>query len=193
MKGYIRQRSKGVFEITVDVGNDPATGQRIRHYETVRGTRRQAEVRKAEIIISLDRGSYVKPQRIPLREWMSQWLEGYVRRCCAPRTYEGYERNVRCHINPALGSIMLTELRAEHLDALYSKLLKDGRIDGKGGLSAQSVKHIHRILSEALTFAVKRGLLFRNIADLVDPPRISHFERKALTPEELGRLMEAAR
>lgn len=40
MKGHIRQRSKGVFEITIDVGKDPATGRRMRHFETVHGTRR---------------------------------------------------------------------------------------------------------------------------------------------------------
>ena len=131
--------------------------------------------------------------RTTLGEWMQQWLEGYVRLCCAPRTYEGYERNIRCHINPALGLIMLSELRPEHLDVFYSSLLKEGRIDGKGGLAGQSVLHIHRILSEALTFAVKRGLLFRNIADLVDPPRVSQFDRKTLTPEEVMRLLEAAR
>ncbi len=32
MKGSIRQRSKGSWEITIDTGRDGATGKRLRHF-----------------------------------------------------------------------------------------------------------------------------------------------------------------
>jgi len=49
--------------------------------------------------------------------------------------------------------------------------LAQGRFNGKGGLSARSVLYHHRILSEALSHAVKMGLAARNVAEVIDPPR----------------------
>jgi len=43
MKGSIRQRSKGSWEITIDIGRDPATGKRQRHFESLRGTKKVAQ------------------------------------------------------------------------------------------------------------------------------------------------------
>ncbi len=61
MRGYIRQRSKYSWEICVDVGRDPATGKRLRHFENVKGKKRkEAEQRLTELLVSIDKGSYVK-------------------------------------------------------------------------------------------------------------------------------------
>ena len=40
MRGHIRRRSKGSWEITVDIGSDPVTGKRLRHFESVRGDKK---------------------------------------------------------------------------------------------------------------------------------------------------------
>jgi len=43
MKGFIRQRSKGSWEIAIDGGRDPSTGKRLQHWKTVRGAKRDAQ------------------------------------------------------------------------------------------------------------------------------------------------------
>jgi hypothetical protein len=53
MKGYIRQRSKGSWEICLDAGRDPATDRRLRHFETVKGPKREAQKRLAELLVSI--------------------------------------------------------------------------------------------------------------------------------------------
>ena len=45
MKGHIRQRSKGSWEIAIDIGKDPSTGKRIQHFETIRGCNADAQRR----------------------------------------------------------------------------------------------------------------------------------------------------
>ena len=45
MRGSIRQRTKGSWEITIDIGRDPATGKRLRHFETVNGRKTDAHNR----------------------------------------------------------------------------------------------------------------------------------------------------
>jgi len=51
------------------------------------------------------------------------------------------------------------------------------------------VLHIHRVLFQALNYAVRQGLLVRNPAQLVDPPRPKKPKMKNLTPQEAGRLL----
>lgn len=55
MKGTIKQRSPGSWEIQVFVGRD-ANGKRIRKGATVRGKKSDAQRRLREILADLDRG-----------------------------------------------------------------------------------------------------------------------------------------
>ena len=55
MKGTIRQRNPGSWEIQVFLGRD-ANGKRIRKTETVRGKKSDAQRRLREILAELDRG-----------------------------------------------------------------------------------------------------------------------------------------
>ena len=55
----------------------------------------------------------------------------------------------------------------------------------KGGLSARTVQYHHRILSESLSHAVKMGLLSRNVAEAVHPPRVLRKNIATLAPEDV--------
>jgi hypothetical protein len=53
MKGHIRQRSKGSWEIAIDIGKDPSTGKRIQRFETIRGCKANAQKRVRELLLSV--------------------------------------------------------------------------------------------------------------------------------------------
>jgi len=192
MKGSVRQRSKGSWEVCLDYGRDPVTNRRLRHFESVKGTKKAAQQRLAELLVSIEQGSYVKPKRITLVEWLNDWLGGYVATNCSPRTAQSYQSEVRRHLIPALGAIPLAQLQPQHLQNYYACALSQGRVDGKGGLSARTVQYHHRILSEALSHAVKMGLLIRNVAEAVDPPRPEQKNMATLVPEDVPQFLEAA-
>ena len=63
----------------------------------------------------------------------------------------------------------------------------------KRGLSAQTVQHVHRTLSQALSHAVQLGVLLRNPAGQVKPPRPEQREIKILSKDEIGVLLKAAK
>ena len=170
MKGHIRQRSKGSWTIVIDVGRDPESGKRLQHWYTVKGTKKDAEKRLTELLHSLNKGSYVKPTRLMVAEYLEQWLQGYVATNTAPRTRERYQHIVRIHLIPALGSLPLSSLQPQHIQRYYAAALDSGRRDGKGGLSSRTVHHHHRVLYEALRHGVKHGIIVRNVAEAVDPP-----------------------
>jgi integrase len=189
----VRKRSKGTWEIYLDTGRDPVTGKRLRHYETARGTKREAQQRLAELEVSIEKGSYIKPKRITVGEWLGNWLNGYVTTNCGIRTAQSYQSEVRRHLIPALGAIPLTQLQPQHLQNYYARALSEGRVDRKGGLSARTVQYHHRILSEALTHAVKMGLLVRNVAEVADPPHPERRNMATLSPEDIPQFLESAR
>jgi integrase len=135
----------------------------------------------------------VKPNRLTVAEYLEQWLQGHVATNTAPKTHERYEEIVRIHLIPALGSLPLSALQPQHIQKYYAEALESGRRDGKGGLSARTVHHHHRVLFEALRHAVKHGIIVRNPADAVDPPRPQNKEITMMGPSDVRLLLDAAK
>ena len=88
---------------------------------------------------------------------------------------------------------MLTQLRPALVSAAYSKALTHGRRDGTGGLSPQTVTHMHRVLKQALGQAVKWEMLNRNPCDAVDPPRAVRGQMHTYDLDQTAELIEAMR
>jgi len=192
MKGYIRQRSKGKWEITIDRGRDPSTGKRQRHFETVKGIKKDAQRRLHELLLSVDNHTYVKPTRMTVGQFLEDWLQDYVAIHTAPRTRERTEEIVRLHLIPAFGSVLLPALQPQQIQRYYSRALESGRRDGKGGLSPSTVHKHHGILFQALKYGVKHGILARNPAEYVDPPPPEYKEAAVPSAEDLQLIIDKA-
>lgn len=193
MKGSVRKRGKNSWAVIIDLPRDPETGKRHQQWHTVHGTKKDGERVLRELLHSVETGSYVKPSRITLGQWLQEWCQSYVGMHTSPRTAESYQSEARRHFIPALGVIPLTHLQPQQLQSYYAHALSKGRTDGKGGLSPRTVQYHHRILSEALSHAVKMGLVGRNVAEAVDPPRVERNNWQTLAPEDVPKFLEAAR
>jgi len=133
---------------------------------------------------SRDDGLSVIVERQTVSQFMQSWLKA-TKLSIRERTWVRYEQYVRLHIEPTLGKLSLTKLTPQHLQRLYAE-----RLDA--GLSPTTVHHLHATLHKALEQAVRWGLLGRNVADLVDPPRIARFEIQTLSPDDARLLLDAA-
>ncbi len=125
MRGSLKQRYKGSWSLIVDLGYevDPATGKQKRRQKwiTVRGTKRDAERKLAELVHRADSGTFVEPNKVTVSEWLDTWLEKAIkppRRTL--RAYETYTSVINKHLKPKLGAIRLQELRA--IDVLVHML-----------------------------------------------------------------------
>ena len=173
--------------VTVGIKADGSADRRHRKGRT------EAEVtRKVRELERQRESGYVsKPGRAPtLADWMAEYLDVLCERLVlsgsmAPRTLEDYRSKTRHWIIPLLGKHRLDRLTPEHLDAAYSVALRRG-------LSPSTVLKIHRILSRALTIAVRRGRISRNVAALIDAPSVSSHEIEPLTREEARRILNVA-
>lgn len=123
-------------------------------------------------------------ERQRLGEYLHLWLETDRPRL-RERTWDRYEQYVRLHIVPALGKTSLVRLSPQHLQRLYSDRLESG-------LSPTTVHHLHATIHKALRQAVRWNLVARNVADLVDPPRIVTHEMATLSPAQARAFLAAA-
>jgi len=194
MRGYVYQQkrqAKGCWTVVLDLPRDPITGKRRQKSLTIKGTKKDAKRHLRELLHQLDTGGFVEPINSTLAEYLEQWLRDYAAINTAPRTYERYAEFVRHHLTPGLGSITLVNLQPHHIQAYYSNALLTGRRDGKGGLSARTVHHIHRVLFEAIKYGVKHNMIGRNVAEAVDPPRPTFREMTTADADGVNRLLQA--
>ncbi len=186
MRGHITKRGKDSYTIVINLGRDPETGKRKQQWVSVKGTKKEAERRLSELLNQIDNGIYIKPGKSTLTEFLKLWLRDYAKPNLSPRGFERYESIVRVHLSPSLGNITLTKLRPEHLQKYYTAKLNSG-------LSARTVRYHHIVLHIALKTAVKWGLLSRNVADAVDPPRTHNTEMNTWDEDDIIRFLHATK
>jgi len=198
MRGSIRQRSPGLWQIRWSE-TDPTTGRRIQRSRNVSGKKADAERALRDVLAAKDAGTYVEPAKLTVREFLERWLRDYLLPSGrAEWTRRTYESILRTHVIPALGAIPLQKLTPAALQRYYAEKRQGGAIGnawtmpGKP-LSTTTVAHHHAVIHEALEHAVKWGLVARNVAEAVNPPKIKRQEMKTWTPEDVQRFLAAAR
>ena len=148
-------------------------------------TRAEAARKLVELTQQRDSGLPMPAGHQTVASFLAEWLQGQ-RSQLRPKSWRRHEEHIRIHIAPVVGNVGLRRLTPQHLSHLYANRLASG-------LSPLSVHHIHATMHRALVHAVRWGLVARNVADLVDPPRVQHREMLVLSPEQVRRLLEAAK
>lgn len=175
-RGAIRkhERSDGVrYEVVVDLGIDPITGKRRQRTRSFKA-KKEAQAALTAWLAEINKGTVVDRSQQTVAEMMQYWLDSYAKHTVRPATYEGYTRIIRNHILPALGSVLVQKLTPDQLQTFYSDKLA-------AGFGPRTIQLCHLRLHQALTQAVKLGLVARNVAEFVTPPRSEHVEMKTWT------------
>ena len=95
-------------------------------------------------------------------------------------------------IYPRIGHIKLKELRADHLNDLYTFLAQDGQNAKTGGkLSAKTILEHHRLISTVLEQAIKESLAPFNVASRATLPKAEHKEVNYFQPEQVAAIRDA--
>jgi integrase len=189
MKGSLRRQSEHSFRFVVDLPPGADGQRRQKPFTIKKNTKAEAEVEARRILAELDSGIYVDAARILVGAYLERWLTA-IRSQVAAKTWARNTEIVRCHLTPSLGSIVLVKLQPLQIQESYETALRTGRRDGRGGLSARTVHHHHRVLYEALDQAVRWQILSRNPAGAVDPPIPVKREMLVLDEDQLVQLFE---
>jgi integrase len=177
VKGHVARRqwqtksgTKTGWYVVLDIGRD-LDGKRRQKWHGGFATRAEAETHRVSLVAEMDAGTYTEPSAVMLDEWVTGGWWTLLRDRVKASTAASYEANLRHHVLPSLGRIRLTSLRAEHLNRLYTRLLRSGRVDGQGGLSSHTVRNVHVIVHLLLRDACSAGLIARNVAEVATPPQ----------------------
>ncbi len=190
MRGSVIKRGK-TWTVVIDLGSDPVTGKRRRHWDSGYVTRRDAERAQVETLSRLSNGTYVEPSRQSFgRFLLDEWLPAR-KASVAPSTYSNYEYQLRTYVVPHLGHRPLQAITPGELNAFYAGLLENGKRRGPGGLAPKSVRNVHGVIRKALGDAVKWSLLVRNPAANAEPPKPGRSIMKTWTAVQVRSFLEA--
>jgi len=195
LRGTLGDDGVGVWTLLVGQRGG-LDGKRHRKWRTFRGTAEQAKTEIARFRLQVQDGLYSDPTKDTLSKYLSErWLP-HARTQVSGKTYERYAEIVALHLVPALGAVPLAHVSAVHIENAKRYWLNKGRVRKEGAgtsLSAQTVTHHLRVLNAALTQAVKWGLVPRNAAAIVEPPKGTRPMSRALDVEQAQKLLEVAK
>ncbi|MFF5975028.1 tyrosine-type recombinase/integrase [Streptomyces sp. NPDC012769] len=121
-----------------------------------------------------------------LGEWLAYWLEHIVEPEREHNTYAKYESKVRLYLAPHLGKKPLVKLTPAQIRTFMATLKREK-------VGAATRFEVLRILRNALNRAIREELLTRNVALLVDMPKVSKAKAKPWNAREAITFLRSAR
>lgn len=183
-EGSITKRKDGRWMARASLPN----GQRKAFYGR---TRDEVAKKLTAALGDRDKGLPSLNERKTLAAYLHEWLPA-VQPSVRAGTHTRYGQYVELHIIPGFGKKALARLTPAHLQAFYAKKLTEPRAPKKPPLSPTTVAHIHTVLHTALEQALRWGLVARNVAALVDPPRSARKEMLTLSSDQAKTFLKAA-
>lgn len=184
MTGQVIKRGEERYLLRIFLGRDPVTGKRSYHTETYHGSKRNAETKLRDLLMSYEQGSLVPKTKLTLNQHMEKWL-ATVRLKVKGRTYEDYSGIWERYIKDKLGRVQLGRISVMAIQDLYNGLVARG-------LSPATVRRLHSVLNPAMRQAVRWRLLAANpAADVELPSRARKEVIRAMTLEQALAFLDA--
>lgn len=155
-----------------------------------KGNKRKAEQMLREILQNYEPEKPSDDMRFS--DCVRHWLDLVVHRVDSV-TYQGYVVLANSHILPYFddSGLKLRDITVEILQTFFDQKAKNGRRDGKGGLSPSSLRSLKNLLSQSLGEAVKTGWLQNNPCQYVILPRCETFRAQFYTAAQMRALFTA--
>lgn len=160
-------------------------GNRVR--KTVYGATWDEANEKLGSLQNQERNGVPVPSRAwTLGEWLTYWLEHIVQPEREHNTYAKYESKVRLYLLPHLGKKPLVKLTPAQLRTFMAALKREK-------VGAATRFEVLRVLRNALNRAMQEELLTRNVALLVDMPKVSKDKGAAWNAREAIAFLRSVR
>lgn len=110
------------------------------------------------------------PVKISVADMMTQYINSVADKVKASTLYR-YKFLTEKHILPIIGNLKVSGLTTKKLSDFLDGKRKNGRLDGKGGLSEKSVRDIAVLFKSALKFIEKKYQFTSAVIDISLPKR----------------------
>ena len=157
-----------------------------------KGNKRKAEQMLREKLTEEEKRNPVVCSDMTVADCVRRWLTR-MRRRVDEVTYRSYQHTAETHILPYFDEnrLKLCDCTVEVLQTYFDEKYRNGRKDGKGGLSSKTMRHHKGILGQALAECVKDGLIPSNPCQYVEMPRRERHEAHFYSAEQLQQLITA--
>ena len=183
MEGFLRKRGNrwyAVVYIEDDFGN-----KKKREFSCKTDNEKQAKKFLRELLYKIDTGEIGTSEKMKLKAYLERFIH-LKEPTLSPTTIKDYKLILIDHVSGVMGDVYLDKLKPIHLQQYYRLKLET--------LSPSTVKKHHRVIKKALHDAERMGLINKNPADLVDPPKVSKTNiGHALLIEDTNKLLEVIR
>jgi integrase len=188
---YIIERKDRFYVVAYD-GIDPITRRQRKRWHAAGDCRVDADAIAARLAKDRSDTRRAAGSRLTLGRFMTEQWMPRRRRELRPSTANRYAWMIENYVIPAVGAVVVSSLRAEHLDRLYTDLIEHGSATG-GPLSTKTVYDVHVVIRSALGHAVRSRLVDHNVALDTRPPRPTTRSRpspEVWTAEQLAHFLE---
>lgn len=180
-EGSIVKRADGRWEGRLDLGWDAGRRQRKSVYGRTR-VEVVDKLRRAQT--AHEHGQVLADERRTVGDYLQWWETVVLPGTVGVASAETYRRLLRLYVVPALGRKRLGRLAPGDVTEMMRGMQDRG-------LSSATQNAARKVLGRALRRAQQEGMLLRNVAQLSDPPKVTHSEGRAMTSAEVGRFVPA--
>lgn len=181
-EGSITRRKDGLYMARYTV--ETATGAKRKTLYAK--TRKEASEKLKVALAQAQKGITADAGALTVGTFIERWLDDSVRGSVRQSTYQRDESLCCVHVVPTLGKKKLKTLNPSDVQRFY-------RVKLDSGLSSATVHKLHVLLHKALKQAERWGLVPRNVANDVDPPKVHKEEIRPLTNEQARKLLNTVK
>lgn len=126
-------------------------------------------------------GKLVKKTKLTVADWLGEWLDKY---CVDIKqsTWDGYENNIRLHLIPFVGKLLLHKITTDDIQTAFNKMASEGR-------SPRTIQLSGNILAAAFSIAEKQRYMVDNPAHGVKRPKVIAKSKRLFTDEEAAKML----
>ena len=179
-EGTVRKHKGGLWEARLPI---PGAAPRSFYGKTQKEAIAKRDEARTTLLLG---GVAFDAENLTVADYLDQWLQRSVATSVQRSTYRRYEQDVRCHIKPALGNVLLQKLKPAHVEIFKSSLLANG-------LKPSTARQTLLTLSIALNKAIDWELIVKNPARRVTKPKDEDNHLRCLSAQEAAQLVSSVR
>lgn len=152
-------------------------------YDVRAATREELAVKVAMKKRDLEENRVVVSKSTPVCKWTEKWLETYKLTSVSASTYAGYRSRINVHINPAIGRMLMKDVKPLHLQKILNNL---------NGYSKDYIAKVEYTLVQIFDKALQNNLIISNPASNLTKPKALNGTHRAITESERKWILDVA-
>jgi integrase len=178
------------WRIYADAGPDAATGQRRRITKVVRGSKRDADLAHARLMVAVGDGRHGGSGDVTFGAALDAFVT-HKSLSVEATTADTYRRQL-AYIPDRYRAMAITKVSVEQLEALYAHLATKGHKRTGGPLSPASIHNVHAVVHGTFELARRRRWISVNPAADAEVPALRRHRPSPADPAKIAALFVEA-